>query len=232
MSSYRYLSTFGESAASDPSNNPLTYCVSPTMDTGFLHGGIGKTLTAPESEHCRAFMAEYCATNGWNNVCEKMSQNGLRRYPNQLQLKNMPSDIECKGLTEGEILIANTAARKYIKQMNGQCNLVVEPFNPLDAASPMITLWRGVNSESCVPIYGVDPKTIDNDPVMHKLLDKPTIAWQLLTNIYNTAKREGTLHQLSGTRLHSFFMGKTFQTYIKDSASLTASQCKHKLCKQ
>lgn len=224
--SYRYISTFGQSAASAPSNNPLTYCVPPTVDSGFLHGGIGRTLTAPESTNCRAFMAEYCATNGWNNVCEMMSQNNTKRFSNQLQLKNMPGDVECKGLTEGDILIANTAARKYLKQMNGDCELVVQPFNPLNPASPAVTLWRGNSTSSCVPVYGVDPKTIDNDPVMHKLLDKPMIAWQLLTNIHNTALREGTLHQLQGTRLHNFFMGSPFQTYLTQSANLRTSYCK------
>jgi hypothetical protein len=51
----------------------------------------------------------------------------------------------------------------------------------------------------------VDPKTIDSDPVMDKLLARPIIGINILTNIYNTMKRYGTLAQLKGTKLGNFY---------------------------
>ena len=57
----------------------------------------------------------------------------------------------------------------------------------------------------CVPEFAVDPTLIDADPVMNRLIDKPGIAFQLLVNIYNTMKRKGTLNNLKGTRLGTFF---------------------------
>ena len=56
-----------------------------------------------------------------------------------------------------------------------------------------------------MPIYAVDPSKIDADPVMDKILAKPAIAAEILVNIYNTMKREGTLKGLRGTNLGSFY---------------------------
>jgi hypothetical protein len=85
-----------------------------------------------------------------------------------------------------------------------------EQFDPTVASSPLIAFWSG-NGGSCIPIYAVDPKTIDQDPVMTKILNKPIIAWSVLVNIYNTAKRKNTLNNLKGTRIYKFFMSNQFQ---------------------
>jgi len=127
-------------------------------------------------------------------------------------------------MTAGDVLIANTAARKYLTQMGGPCTLKWQPFDPTVAASPMISMWGGgCNSQGnggCVPVYEVDPKKIDNDPVMQKILARPSIAWSILVNIYNTAVRKGTLKDLQGTNIHRLFMRKPFQDYIKAMKTL------------
>ena len=75
-------------------------------------------------------------------------------------------------------------------------------------------------------MYAVDPKKIDNDPVMTKILDKPIIAWSILINIHKSAKRKGKLDELRGTRIHTFFMSNPFQTYLKEMAKTPTSKAK------
>jgi hypothetical protein len=70
------------------------------------------------------------------------------------------------------------------------------------------------SANKCIPIYGVDPKTIDNDPVMNKVLAQPWIAMDILVNIYNHASRSGELQNLTGTKLYKFFMTDDFQQIV------------------
>ena len=218
MSTYKCISNFGQGAANAPVNNPLTYCLEQTLDSEFMHGSIAETIGGAHGKHCQAFMAQYCA-NDWNEVCEHASKNRSTLYPNNLQKCGTGSDVECKDLTAGEILIQNTATRKYLVEMGGLCSIKYEPFDPTVAASPLVAFWGGgCNTQGdggCTPVYAVDPKKIDNDPVMNKILAKPIIAWSLLVNIYNTAKRKNKLNELKGTRIYRFFMSAPFQNYIK-----------------
>jgi hypothetical protein len=95
---------------------------------------------------------------------------------------------------------------------------VEKQFDPTVASSPMYSEWisgegycstggcdNQSNTGACVSVYGVDPVTINSDPLMNKILDKPIIAIDILKRIYVDMKREGTLNQLSGTRLGDFF---------------------------
>lgn len=217
MSNYKCISNFGSSVV-NPSTNPLNYCLMSGLDSGFNNGGIGDTIGNPVNKHCQAFMSEYCASN-WNGICEQQSQNQSKSFPNTLQRcggapVSITGTIGCDNITAGDVLVANTAARKYLSKMNGNCYVKQEPFDPTVAGSPMISLWQG-SADTCVPVYEVDPKKIDSDPVMDKLLAKPIIALTLLVNIYNTARRTQKLDQLKGTKIHNFFMSQLFQNYIK-----------------
>jgi hypothetical protein len=84
---------------------------------------------------------------------------------------------------------------------------VYEPFDPTIASSPLISYWKPneCTNSSGRPEYSVDPKEIDNDPVMNKILQKPQIALDILKNIYYTMKRNGTLKQLNETKLGNFY---------------------------
>jgi len=130
-------------------------------------------------------------------------------------------DVACRGLTAGEVLIHNTAARKYLVKMLG-AKKTYEPFDPNVATSPLISYWVPDNgcpiTNACsVPVYAVDPKTIDSDTVMDKILAKPAIASDILINIYNTMKRMGNLKDLKGTKLGYFYM---VTPYFKDKGGL------------
>ena len=165
-------------------------------------------MYGPLSKNCQMFMSEYCATK-WDSFCEAASNNPSSWIPNSMQCCLLKGDVACSGLRAGDVLIRNTAARKYLIRMYG-ARKKYEPFDPNVPNSALISYW--ISEKGCpiqghcsVPVYAVDPKTIDADPVMNKILDKPGIAPDILTNIYQTMKRMDTLKQLRGTRLGHFY---------------------------
>ena len=209
--SYKRISNFGPNTKSEV-NNPLTYCMSTEMNNGFLHGGSADNLIK-HGRSCQLFLSEYCA-KGWDKFCEVASKSPDISYPAQNSELGAGHSgvVPCRGLTAGEALINNTAARKYLNKMHGG-RKVFEPFDPTVADSPLISYWVNDGCASCVsgiPEYVVNPETIDDDIVMHKILDKPSIATNILINIYNTMKRYGTLSKLEGTRLGHFYQHNPF----------------------
>jgi len=223
---YSNISNFGPSGAYSPSNNPLNYCVNgDTVDSGFMHGGIGLTIGSAHGKHCQAFMSDYCSEN-WDGICEYESENQSRIYPNNLQNCHSCSEVSVGNLDAGQVLIRNTAQKKYLKNMGGNCGVEFQPFDPSVANSPLVGFFTGggercchnqQGNNQCIPVYAVDPKTIDNDPVMNKILVNPGIAWGILVNIYNTAVNDGTLNGLKGTKINNLFESVQFQNYIKQS---------------
>ena len=198
---YSSISNFGSNAKS-PVNNPLTYCIMNNMDQRFLHGGHADTL-GQHSKSCQLFLSEYCA-NKWDGFCELASKNTSIHYPNNAQSCTNTGDTACRNMTAGESLIYNTAAVKYLIKMHN-AHKKFEPFDPTVPTSPMISYWVSDNCAAGVPEYAVDPKVIDKDIVMNKILAKPIIALNILINIYNTMKRYGTLSKLKGTKLGAFY---------------------------
>jgi hypothetical protein len=188
-----------------------------------MHGEVAKTVAGKDSRNCQAFMAQYCATK-WDNICEYASKDTDTAYPNTLERCSGSSQAVCKGMTSGDILIYNTASRKYLEKMGGTCSITYQPFDPTVASSPIISMWEGSCNQQgnggCIPVYSVNPKTIDKDPVMNKILAKPKIAFNILVNIYNWALRRKTLEQLKGTKLYAFFKSHPFQNYMRNKAAL------------
>jgi hypothetical protein len=204
---YSVISDFGSNAYSAV-NNPLSYAIpDQNMDQKFLHGSSSIPWNGQHSKHSQLYMSQYCADK-WDGFCEVASKNANTSYPNQVAT----CDSGCIGVTAGDALIRNTAAEKYLKSM-GNCERKYEPFDPTVATSPMISHWENEtcsNSKACIPVYAVNPKTIDADPVMSKILDKPQVAPMILLNIFNTMGREGTLKQLHGTKLGHFYTNNPF----------------------
>lgn len=234
MSIYKNISNFGQGIANNSTNDPLSYCLNQSVNSGFMHGAISETICSASGKNCQAFLSQRCADN-WDGVCEKLSNNREGLYPNNLQPCGSAGDVAYKGLTAGEVLIQNTATRKYLVKMLGSgCNVTYQPFDPLVASSPLVAIWD--NDGGCVPVYAVNREEIDNDPVMNKILNKPIIAWSLLINIYNTAKRNGELDGLKGTRIYNLFMSKPFQMYIQEidknntPSSLSSGRCSSGAC--
>ena len=193
MPGYRLISSIGQHSQNN--SNPLNYCLVTELDSGFNNGNYSKITY--NSKKCQDFMSTYCSTN-WNQICEISSQN-LDSVNNNVQY--------------GDLLIANTASKKYITEMGG-CNIKYEPFDSTVSNSPLISYWTGTD---CIPVYEVNPQTIDSDPVMNQLLNKPTIAFDILLNIYNTSLRKNTINSLKGTKIYNYFQSESFQNYIKSS---------------
>ena len=213
--SYRSISDVGRCSEPNISNNPLTYCLTTSLDSSFAHGAIANTLASNTSRNCQVYMAEYCAKNDneWekNGVCDIMSKNTNKHHLDLVHSHTSPvSSHYIDNLTYGEKLIRNAASRKYISEMNSRCELNRTPFDPTSASTPLVTLW----SDNCVPLYEVDPKKIDNDPIMNRILQKPIIAIDILVNIYRNAVKKGILYKLKDTKLYKFFISQDFQDYI------------------
>ena len=189
--SYKSVSDFG--ANNSPATHPLTYCIGSNMNQQFLHGG---NPYGSNSNHCQSFMADYCAS-GWDGFCEIESKNKDRSLA--------PSGgalLEYK--TAGELLIANTANRKYLINVENAIEMY-EPFDPTVADSPMIRYWVNERSGPQVFEHSVDPFIIDKDMLMDKILENPNVAFGILTSIYKTMKRKDTLKLLKGTKLGKFY---------------------------
>jgi len=179
----------------DYGSNPISYCMNSTLDNEFTHGSNGD-LYGQHSSKCQMFMSDYCAKK-WDANCEVTSMNNSKKYPNNIGAHGSIGNTD---LTAGDILIQNTASKKYLIE-NYNCTWEYEQFDPTVANSPLVRKSRG----KCVPVYEVNPETIDSDPVMDKILVKPHIAILILINIYNTMKRKGTLGNLSNTKMGRFY---------------------------
>ena len=202
---YKTVSNFGCRKYSGDVN-PVSYCVGNTIGQRFLNGGDSVSI-GQHSRPCQLFMSQYCSDN-WDSECEVASKNRETHFPNNAEGCLDSGASFCGSLTAGEDLIRNTAKRKYLVKMHNAVKKY-EPFDPNVSSSPMITYWESdtCSSSNCgiVPEYSVDPKDIDEDIVMNKILDKPMIAMEVLINIYNTMKRKETLTGLQNTRLGSFY---------------------------
>lgn len=200
---YRQISNFGNQQLSS-TNDPLTYCLQDTMDVPFQHGSTASKQYGPSSKKCQLYMAQRCADK-WDGFCEYFYQEHGRKG-NQLRpnMGQSSSALSVPLMTTGDQLLQNTAERKYCTFGN-ECTRSQEPFDPMVPNSPQLFYYDNTN---CTPVCRVDPRTIDQDPVMNRILVNPQIAGNTIVNICNTSRREGT--NLNGTRL-----GKLCNNYLE-----------------
>lgn len=233
---YTKIIDFGCQNKNSPSVNPLSYCAVSSLENSF-NNTLGYTLNDSSNQQCQRFMSNYCANN-WDGICEYLSNDSYRMTPGTITtIDGYPGASIGPGLgnnlTKGQLLIRNTALEKYMIAMSANCTRQYEPFDPTTADSPLIYNWVASSNicsptnvpetlkdpnqkPKCIPVYGVDPNTIDSDIVMNKILDEPWIAIDVLVNIYNNAKNMNTLEKLRNTRIYKFFMTKEFQQIAKE----------------
>lgn len=184
---YRQYHAFGNPAPS-LAENPLTYCLVDSADKNYLHGSTGVRYR-PETKECQMFMAEKCATK-WDGFCEYFYLMNRQQRPNSVNtLLTKASQI--RGLQSvGKNLLENTAERKYCSYPT--CELEKQAFDPNNPRSIKLNFYvdKDGNTSECVPVCRVDPETINDDPVMQRLVANPDAAPGVLVNIIRTAQRE------------------------------------------
>lgn len=201
--SYEKLVMFGDSLANRLpvyNNDPITLCLGTSINQPFNHGSNG-SIYGQNSPECQVYMSQRCATK-WDDICEHASNvNSDNMY--SIRADTMGRQKSPMDLSSSDILLRNTAMEKYRITIGGtDCHLRTEPFDPINPSSPYMSYYVGTD---CVSEYAVNPATIDQDPVMNKILERPHIAILLLTNIRNTMKRRGTYNNLYGTKLWNFY---------------------------
>ena len=197
MSDYRKILDFGSNYI-DHTSNPINYCLGDTLNKSFLNP-TSTNMISQFNKPCQAFMSDYCSL-GWDNVCEISSSNVSESYPNMIGPTY--SNYDGQILKAGEIMILNTAMKKYLSK-DSICFWEYEIFDPMSSNSPLI---RKLNFNKSYIFYEIeDVKNIDNDEVMNKILENPRIGIDILGNIYSTMKFKKRLQELNGTKLGKFY---------------------------
>lgn len=217
---YRPIQTFAPEMKDSIRTDPLLYCLLDSMDSQFMHGSTGR-IHGKYNENCSHFLTNRCALN-WDQICEAVSKDQTNYYPNTGAMNAKGGCSPC--LPYGDQIVRNAALQRFkVASMN--CNVKCEPHDPLNPDSPLIcyettmpcnptdkTCFGSAQYGTCKPIYKIHPEripTLDQDPLMNKILDKPELAYDMLFGIFETMRADKTLHLLDQTRLGQF-LKKTF----------------------
>lgn len=199
---YSQIDRFGASFYnSNPvyNNDPMTMCLGTNPAQMFAHGGNVDSY-GQDSMPCQVYLSQRCAKN-WDRACDVAS---MQTDP---AVATMGDGAGVVGMSSGDMMLRNTAMEKYRVSMRtgenatNQCQVRSEPFSTLIPSSPILTHYVG----DCIGEYAVDPATIDSDPVMNRILDRPHMFTNILNNIRDTMIRNGTFRNLEGTRLGSYY---------------------------
>ena len=207
--SYRQYYAYGAPAPSF-TDNPLTYCLVDSMDKNFLHGSNGIRYR-PESKECQLYMSEKCA-NEWDGFCEYSYQTNTQKRPPSIVTK-LSSIHPCGTvLSVADNLLASTAERKYCTYED--CKQTQSNFDPMNPNGVKLNFYADENGnmQTCTPVCRVNIETINEDPVMQRLVENPDAAPALLHNICKTAQKENV--DLSSTILFPFV--RFFNLYVKE----------------
>ena len=203
--SYAKLINFGPAAAASPVNDPTTYCTN--WHQQFEHGSASSDY-GPGSSECQLFMGDRCAKN-WDQVCENL-------YQQTEMLPGLGATCSLGGICSqagiplniGQQLLYSTVAKKYLVEMLN-AERIERLFDPTNPTSPKIVYYANKGGRA-LPVYAVDPETIDSDPVMDRALINWVYMFDIFVNIYYTMKRIGRLSSLRGTKLGKFFTDHPF----------------------
>lgn len=199
MSNYANISDFGNNSCSEaltPIQEALSHCL-PRHTSHLSYHGSAAAHSGPHSDDCKSFLAEYCAYK-WDKVCDTLASDKEAHHTNK--------QINAAGeeMNNAEAHIRKTAGKKYIVGMK-HAEKFHRELNPVSSRPITVTHYRATGNITPVPVYMVDPKSIDQDPVMQRILESPQVYMDILINIYNSMKQAGKLQSLKGTRLGYFY---------------------------
>jgi hypothetical protein len=189
-------------------DNPLTYCLFPTLGSQFVHGSSSSNLLyGTYNPSCQNFMTEYCS-KGWNKFCDtyeilntdKSKPNNAARDPEnfthaQRFLKNNEPTL-------GEMLVRNTVSLTFIDfPFIGKRQ---EPFDSSISGSPYITIYdnKNVGPSFIKPITNVDENFF-----IHKMLDNQKACFDVIARLYaGFVNGETNTHNFKNSILEKFFI--------------------------
>lgn len=175
-----------------------------------LDGSSSVTQNDRSSKAKQSFMADKCSKD-WDSYCEFASNDQTFGYPNMVGLNNNFSS-----LTSGEILIENSARKKYLKSL-GNLVPVTELFNPNIPSQGIYTYYIskshidgngpfGTHTTATYSLDGYSKEDIDKDDILNKILKDPIKYNDFLKNVYNTMNKNNTLKNIKGTKIYNYLI--------------------------
>lgn len=211
------------------SANPLSYCMRSTLNSNFLHGSAtGSLLYSNHNQNCDNFMAQRCAED-FDGFCEAyIETNKESFYPNEGSIDAQSEQFANLFLkynpTPGEYMLRNAACRKYLDFPNTKPSY--QQFDPTVANSPIIKVYANYTCGSSVVVNLDDPKTINECPLMRKMLQIPKASFDIFARIYLAyfIRQEHGVN-IKGTRLEDFlrFNSDMFERYIEQAVRVVPS---------
>ena len=211
--SYPHVIDFGKAADSSIANNPLTYCMFPTVNSQFTHGSTSANLLySPVSPACQNYMANRCSKE-WDGFCEAYNViNVDRAAPNSAavdtlaqQFANAFQDFRP---TAGDNLLRNVVHARFIHFKH--LSETTQPFDPNVANSPMISFSNPYVYEGSTVINAASPASIDADPNTDLLLRHPSACFDVLARIYLAHLRHEEGVDIVGSKLEGFFKRNSY----------------------
>lgn len=184
--------------------NPYLLCLMSDVDKNFEIGDQGRNF-GPDHKNCQLLIGEYIATaNKWDMICETAASlctpsiSGLLFNP-----VNYTLTYEETRMTQGEVFLYVAGLLKYGKFYNCRKECIL--FDPLNPSSKIITDVIALDASSRILYDNIDTKNLDNDMLLNKLLEKPSVFYRILLGIYSTYKESKRLDELKNTKLYNFF---------------------------
>jgi len=210
--SYTTLSNFGSKKSkkidvTDPAN-PLTYCLTDSLSTQFIHGPTSSKYHS-RCKECQNYLKLRCAgkynkNETWDKYCQFYFESNKNKYNSarggQANLASVSRSFP-EPLSFGEQLLHNAAEEKFIRYPYKNVNF--EQFDPTVGNSPYIEL--SCNDSDFVAFSGheviIDKNGLDDDRLMNQMLKHPKAAANVLTRIYEAYNNNSI--DISGTKLET-----------------------------
>lgn len=181
--------------------NPYMLALTSDVDKNFDIGDQG-TNYGPKYKSSQLLVGQYisCAKE-WDFLCEYASRVNEMDASIQFNPTNIIFSPQEKSMSTGEIFIYIAAFMKYANFYN--CKLASEYYDPTNPNSPIITDVLPEDNSAYFAFERIDPKEVDKDVLMDKIIDKPAVYFRILSSIRESCKKSNI--DLTGTKLGVFF---------------------------
>lgn len=208
-------------------SNPLTYCLTPTLGSQFMHGSTSSRLLYDTNNHaCSSYMSQKCAEK-WDGFCEAYQLLNVDTYwPNDAPIDARAFTFAQGFLrnnrpTVGQVLVRNSVNIRFLEYP--KLFYSQEPFDPNVANSPLIKRYSNYNTGPSIikPINNIDK----NEHIL-LMLKNPKVCFDVLARLYlGFARGEKNTRNFHNTILHEYFVeNKTmFENFLQQALGNVAS---------